>query len=154
MDAALGILLRADFSAVGGDAADIPFSVPEDAFTGFRDGLAEFFIARRIDRTPKAIDQLHKIVQCPNMQKTYHGTFAAAEIQAVVPIGAQTLADPVRPHLSGREIKNAHQMPVDRLLAAVSIGHRLVEEGKFTRLLDILYNSRDEPERIVRACVL
>lgn len=90
----------------------------------------------------------------PKYAKTYHGTFTAAEIQAVVPIGAQTLADPVRPHLSGREIKNAHQMPVDRLLAAVSIGHRLVEEGKFTRLLDILYNSRDEPERIVRACVL
>ena len=39
-------------------------------------------------------------------------------------------------------------------LAAVGVGHRFPEERQLTCLLDILHDSRDEPERVVRACVL
>ena len=60
----------------------------------------------------------------------------------------------MRAYLTGGEIENARQVPVDRLLAAVGVGHGLVEERQLACLFDILHNRRDEPERVVRARVL
>ena len=49
--------------------------------------------------------QFDETAQRPVMQEGNEGAFAAAQIQAVVPVSAKSLADPGAAHLSGAEIQ-------------------------------------------------
>ena len=85
------------------------------------------------------------------MQEGHHGAFAAAEIQAVVPIGAQALADAGRADLLGREIQRALEVLVNGGLAFVGERDHLIEQRDVAGLLHVLANRRHQPERVVGA---
>ena len=88
------------------------------------------------------------------MQEAHHRALPAAEIQAVVPVGAQALADAVLPDLPRGEIEDARQMLIDRALAAVGVGDALVRKAELPGLADILHHGGDQPQRVVRTGVL
>ena len=88
------------------------------------------------------------------MQEADHGAFAAAQVQAVVPVRPEALADAVGTHLSGGEVQNALHMLVDRALAALGIADHLVHEARVPGLLHILHNGADQPQGVVRTGIL
>ena len=150
----LGICLGADLAVPGGDAADVPLAVPEDGLADFFDMLGNPCIFGRVLRFPQLLGQGDKVPERPVVQEADHGAFAAAQVQAVVPVGAQTLADAVDTHLPGGEVQNALHMLVDRTLAAVGVGHHLMGKGHVAGLPDVLDDGGHQPQGVVGAGIL
>ena len=151
---ALDILLGADLPAAGGDAPDIPSAVPQDALGDLPDNLAHFPVSGDVSAPAQAFRQSREMADGPVVEEADHGALAAPQVQAVVPVRPQALADAVAAHLPGGEVQNALHMRIDRPLAAVGVGQHLVREGQVSRLPDVLYNTGHQPQGIVGAGVL
>ena len=89
------------------------------------------------------------------MEKADHGALAAAQIQAVVPVGAQALACPGPAHLSRRKIENPFQMFINRFLflcsrkKGIRIGKHFRRKSEVARLFDIFRHGAHQPERVI-----
>ena len=151
---ALGVRLRADLAVSGGDAADVPLAVPEHGLADFLDMLGDLCVFGCVLHLAQLLGQRDEVLERPVVQETDHGAFAAAKVQAVVPVGAQTLADAVDAHLPGREVQNALHMLVDRTLAAVGVGHHLMGKGHVAGFPDVLDDGGHQPQGVVGAGVL
>ena len=149
-----GICLGADLAVSGGDAADVPLAVPKDGLADFFDMLGDLCVFGCVLHLAQLLGQRDEVPERPVVQETDHGAFAAAKIQAVVPVGAQTLADAVDAHLPGREVQNALHMLVDCALAAVGVGHHLMGKGHVAGLPDVLHDGGHQPQSIVGAGIL
>ena len=149
-----GICLGADLAVSGGDAADVPPAVPEDGLADFFDVLRDLCIFGRVLRFPQLLGQSDKVPERPVVQEADHGAFTASQVQAVVPVGPQTLADAVDTHLPGGEVQNALHMLVDRTLAAVGVGHHLMGKGHVAGLPDVLDDGGHQPQGVIGTGIL
>ena len=154
MHPAFGIRLGADLPALGGNATDEPLSVPELLAADFLHGGGHGLIIGRIILPAQLLGQLHKIADGPIVQEADHGALAAAQVQAVVPVRPQALADAVRAYLLGGEVQDALHMVVDRALAAVGIAHHRIRKAHVAGLPDVLDDGAHQPQGIVGAGVL
>ena len=102
----------------------------------------------------KIFGGLDEGAQRPVVHERYHRAFSAAQIEAVVPIGAQALANAGVSHLCRGEIEGAFQVLVDRGLALVGKGQQLVEERIVAGLFHIFANRNDDPQSVVGTGVL
>ena len=87
------------------------------------------------------------------MQEGDHGTFPAAQVQAIVPVGTQPLADAVRADVAGGEIESAFQVLVDGGLVLVRERNHLPEQCVVPGLFHVLADRDHQPQRVVRANV-
>ena len=92
---------------------------------------------------------LDEVDQRPMVEERDHGALAAAQVQAVVPVGTQALADARLADLFGGEIQGSLEVLVDSGFSTVGKGNDLVEEGDFAGLLDVLADRGDDPECVV-----
>ena len=91
-------------------------------------------IPARVRRArPRNAGGLDEGAQRPVVQEGHHGALAAAQVQAVVPVGAQALADAGAAHLLGGKIERALEVLVDRRLALVGERDDFVEEARRRR---------------------
>ncbi len=87
---------------------------------------ADFFrhlgIPGNVYIAPKVLGSLNEIDQSPVVQEGDHGALAAAQVEAVVPVGAQAQADAALADLLSGEIERALEMLVDGRLTAIGEG--------------------------------
>ena len=124
----LFVLAGSDLAAAGGDATDVPLAVPEFLLAGCADFLRHGGVFLNVFGTLEVLCGFDKGQQRPVVQERDHGALAAAQIEAVVPVGAETFADSRLADLRGREIERALQVFVDGGLALVGEGNDLLEE--------------------------
>ena len=148
------ILVRADLQSLRGDPAQVPLAVPEFPFARCANFLCHRRVLLHIIFAAEMLCRLDKRPQRPVMHERHHGALAAAQVQAIVPVGAQPFADSRLPHLLRGKIQRALQMLVNRRLAFIGESHYLVEQRGVARLFHVLANRHHDPQRIVRACVV
>ena len=75
----------------------------------------------------------------------------AVEVQAVIPVGAADQRQAVRPEPLQRVAQAALQVIVERLLGArpVLVDHRLVQDRRIARFLEVRGHAQDQPQRVV-----
>ena len=79
------------------------------------------------------------------MQEGYHGTFTAAQVQAIIPVCAKSLTDAVTPHLFIGKVQYSLHMLIYRAAASVGIGDDFLQKIEFAGLLHIFRNRADQP---------
>ncbi len=147
------VFLRADLDALGCDAADVPLAVPEFALASGPDVFGHDAILARVVIAAQELRGFNESAQRPMVQERDHGAFAAAQVQAIVPVRTQAFADSGLTDLFGREVERAFQMFVNRCLALVGERHDLVEESEVAGFFHVLADGRHKPERVVGAHV-
>ena len=135
----------ADLPVIRRNTAEEPFTVPQNIAAACSDLFGKGSVVFGIVSSPQGIRQLTEAVQSPEMQEADHCALSPAEIQAVIPVRPQTLANAVLSDLSGGKIKDARQMFIDAALPSVGISDRKIDKGQFSRLFDILYHGRNQP---------
>ena len=94
---------------------------------------------------------IDEMVRSPYEQEGDHGTFAATQVQAVIPVGSQAPGNPVDAYLAVGKIQDGFHMLPNGAFSFVCIGDNLIKEGKIAALPDVFHDGRDQPEGIVRA---
>ena len=153
MHLALRIRVRSDGTAVFCEAAQIPSAVPQLFFTHVRHAAPHGLVMLRVCLSAQPAGQCGKVSQCPNVQKAHHRAFAPAQVQAIVPVRPQALADPMRTHHALGKIQDRLQVAVNRVRPFIRIGHRHVKERGVPSLPHIVRHGGNKPQRIVAACV-
>ena len=153
MHLAFLILIRSDLSSVFGDAADEPFLIPQLFVAYLFYPFRHLRIGSYILFSSQEGGKIYKITQRPVMEEGYQRAFAAAQVQAVVPVRTEPLADAGRAYLLRTEIQDFFHMLINGSFPAVRIGEDFVRKIKFSGLPDIFNKGGHQPEGIVRAGV-
>ena len=145
----LGILLGADDLAGVADVADETVLVP-----ALLEGVAQLLlhVVEVGDVVGVALvlghgaHHVHRVIE---LERHERGLALRAHAQAVVPVRMQTGGHVMVAHVLHGEADRALEVVIDRVLAAVRIDDRLVQERLVAALADVLHDGREEPERIV-----
>ena len=98
--------------------------------------------------------RLDEFEEGPVVHEGDHRALPAPEVQAVVPVRTEPLADAGGADLLRGKIECAFHVLVHRCLAGVRERHNGVEERSVSGLPDKLADRRHDPERVVGAGVL
>ncbi len=148
------VLLRADFETFFGETAQIPLAIPQFAVAGFLDGFRHLGIFLHIGSLAQVAGNFKEGVNRPDVQEGDQRAFAAAQVQAVVPIGAQTLADAGRTDLFGRKVEGAFHVLVNGGGVALGKGDNFIEKTQLAGFFDVFHDGRHQPEMVIGAGVL
>ena len=129
MDFALGRVNGADGTAVRRKAPQEPLPVPQRILAGCLHFLQQRAVGFHILLTAQMAGCIQEMLRGPHQQEGYHGTFAAAQVEAVVPVRPQALCDAVSADLAVGEVQPPLHVVPDGILVLIGIGDHLVEEG-------------------------
>ena len=157
---ALCVFLAADLFPILRDAADVPVAVPQYRIAGCLYLICQLMIMLRILSLPEDLRQRDKMLQCPVVQEAYHGALTTAQIQAVIPVGAESLADSVVTDLLSAEVQNPLQMFIYTLryfisqYVSICIGELFSGKIQVSCFFYVLYHCTHKPQGIIGAGIL
>src|SRR5208283_2314279 len=117
------VLLASDFESLGGDASEVPLSVPQFLLTRSFDFLGQGGVLRSVVVAMQKSSCLDKRTQGPVVHEGHHGALSATEVQTIVPVRPKSLADAGRADLFSRKVQRTLEMLIDRRFACISERH-------------------------------